>query len=352
MNSPNEDVMIERIKEAFEAQPIPEVPDELLAMPQVQAANPKVGDWLFAKASVLVLAIAACLMAMVFLRGMDRGNNETSPIQPPEEKEASIPAQEKQTAVAEQTVQQTALFRFLTRFTDALETKEWPAGPLADDLVDALGPTYDPDSIRKSMALLELPTSISTCKYSGTDAGLPEWFSSPNHHVWIFDFQNLKLFDEVRGLVDSAVGDRVFDEVLEGIHKDINGPQIDVPEFFETALANRFFILDAPQESKQAPRDGWLVAFLAADQTSVRNTVDRAMRKEPDAVVLKIDDCTVYRIERNEGAEPNMDDFGAPPETVQVTKTPDIAVCSVDQLLVFGNFASVCNALKRRQASK
>lgn len=317
MSDMSDDAMIERIREAFDEQSIPQVPREfgepLLPVTDT-VKRTSVSDWLSAKVGALVFAFASCLLAMVLINGADDERLRQLQIEATGIDSENPPPDER-----------TPMHRALTRFNQCIRSGEWDVDSLAVEFSQLFALDEDNETFKNSLRALGVPQGISICNLSRTQAGIPTWLADADQAIWIYDIRRDVLLDDARRYVDGGMGEGIFEDVLEGIYKDPNGPKIDLRKVLEVALGNRFFVVDG--SSSESKSDGWIIGFGITDSAVFTTAFEKAMNGEPSARRLNFPDCSLYRVSN---------------------ELNDRAVCCVDQLFIVGRFTTVHDALKRR----
>lgn len=128
-------------------------------------------------------------------------------------------------------------------------------------------------------------------------------------------------FWKTEGLVDELAGTPgVFDEVIEGIMKDPNGPQIDIANDVLPLLTNEIFSMsDSKQGDPAVDSSRNLIALRVTDSDKMARILNRAMKGEPDAELVKFEEHDIWQVIHREdedilGGDLDFgDDFGAPP---------------------------------------
>ena len=118
-------------------------------------------------------------------------------------------------------------------------------------------------------------------------------------------------FWKAEGLVDAIAGtDGVFDEVIEGIKLDINGPQIDIEESFLPLLTNDIFSISdsKPGEATIDSRRN-LIALKVKDTAKMARILNKAMKGEPDASKIDFHEVEIWKVEHPDTAE-SAGEFG------------------------------------------
>ncbi len=139
---------------------------------------------------------------------------------------------------------------------------------------------------------------------------------------------NKDAFWKIEGLVDAMAGqDGVFQEVIEGIKVDPNGPRIDIEKEVLPHITNDIYSLsdnkagDADVDSRRN-----LIALRLRNAAGMAKVLDRAMENEPDAELVEFNGNTIWQVVHSEdeqvtGLDSDFGDFGAPP--AQATADPE-----------------------------
>lgn len=97
--------------------------------------------------------------------------------------------------------------------------------------------------------------------------------------------------EALRPVVDTAVGtDGIFSEVLKGIERDPNGPQI-APSDLIACLAPELAVMQTTEHD-----DSTALAIPVVELDTARNLMTRAMEKEPEALKVGSGDALIYLV--------------------------------------------------------
>ncbi len=122
-------------------------------------------------------------------------------------------------------------------------------------------------------------------------------------------------FWKTEGLVDELAGtEGVFDEVIEGIKKDPNGPLIDIRADVLPLLTNEIFSISDNKEG-EADVDSRrnLIALKVKDSAAMTKVLNKAMKGEPDAELVKFRGVDIWQVVHREDENiipEGLDDFG------------------------------------------
>ena len=95
-------------------------------------------------------------------------------------------------------------------------------------------------------------------------------------------------FWSAEGLVDEIAGtEGVFNEVIEGIKSDPNGPRIDIRNVLPNFTNDIYSVSDAKAGEPEVDSRRNLLAFRLNDSAAMAKVLDKAMSNEPDAEQLE-----------------------------------------------------------------
>lgn len=103
-------------------------------------------------------------------------------------------------------------------------------------------------------------------------------------------------FEHSETLIDEIAGAPVFDDIIESLEKDPNGPRVNVRRGFVDFLGERatFFTDYRLPISPQSER--WMLAIELTNPAQVARTLDKVMESDPDAKRRVIGKQTVWEI--------------------------------------------------------
>ncbi|WP_146521326.1 membrane or secreted protein [Stieleria varia] len=104
-------------------------------------------------------------------------------------------------------------------------------------------------------------------------------------------------------MINDAVDDEIFREMIEGIKNDPEGPQIDIAKNFLPHLDDELIFLTDNTEPAGPDSDRMLVAMRLTDAASVKNVIRKAMEVEPDATKLDVAELDVWQVQRDSSDE-------------------------------------------------
>ena len=90
-------------------------------------------------------------------------------------------------------------------------------------------------------------------------------------------------FEASKTFVDEVVGDPVFEDVIQSIEEDPNGPQINLRRDLVAYLGQRAVMISDYQLPITPKSERLLVAVEISDAKAVANTIAKTMKTDPDA---------------------------------------------------------------------
>ncbi len=103
-------------------------------------------------------------------------------------------------------------------------------------------------------------------------------------------------FESSKTLINEVVGDEVFEDVLESIRTDENGPRIDIRRDLIAHLGNRVTIISDLQLPITPKSERILLAVETTNATALAAAIDKSMETDPDAKLREINGHKVWEI--------------------------------------------------------
>jgi hypothetical protein len=150
------------------------------------------------------------------------------------------------------------------------------------------------EPVPEAVQLLDFPNTASFT--------LPNWVSDSASTVTSFAWNAEEAFWKVRPIVDEVAGRKgTFDEVIQSIHEDPLGPQIDVKKQVLPYLTNQFFIVTDTEKPITIDSRRALVAIQVNDPNDeLSKVLKRAMNNEPDAIQLEYRGHFLWKVHHEE----------------------------------------------------
>ena len=111
-----------------------------------------------------------------------------------------------------------------------------------------------------------------------------------------FSWNVKKAFYAFKPLVNEIAGDKIFDDILDGIRDDPRGPMVDIRRDVISHLGNRATSFNDNRPPIGPESERFLFAIELTNEEAVRQAIDRAMRSDPDATEHSISGHTVWEI--------------------------------------------------------
>ena len=165
--------------------------------------------------------------------------------------------------------------------------------------------------LTKSARLLDFPNRAT--------GSIPNFISENVSSLLVTYWDANKAFWAAEGIVDEIAGTNgVFNEVIKGIAKDVNGPQIDIEKVLPNFTNDIFSVADSRPGPAEIDSRRNMMAFKLRDPEMMRSTLERAMRGEPDAEEEDFQGQQIWKVVHPEEepldfSQDDFGDFGAPP---------------------------------------
>lgn len=120
-------------------------------------------------------------------------------------------------------------------------------------------------------------------------------------------------FWRIEGLVDELAGQEgVFDEVIQGIKRDPNGPRIDIEQDVLPHFTNDIYsISDSKEGIPEIDSRRNLIALKVNNAEAMSKVLDRAMENEPHAEQVEFGGHEIWKVAHRDDDEFDLtDDFG------------------------------------------
>ncbi len=105
-------------------------------------------------------------------------------------------------------------------------------------------------------------------------------------------------FECAQSLVDEVAGAPVFEDILESLERDPNGPQINVRQGLVKHLGERVVFFSDYRTPITIDSERWTLAFQVTNPAVVAKTLDKAMEADPDANLRMVGKQKVWEIQR------------------------------------------------------
>jgi len=163
------------------------------------------------------------------------------------------------------------------------------------------------------------------------DAVPPAWMPHQTTNYLTLHWKMKEAFEHSKSLVDEVAGAPVFEDILDSLKNDPNGPRVDLRQGLVRHLGERASFFADYRLPITTSSERWLVALEVKDPAAVQATIDKAMKADPDAKKHVIGTHTVWEIiEQQEPADveelniasPGFGEFGEAEEEEEEDRGP------------------------------
>ena len=193
-----------------------------------------------------------------------------------------------------------------------LENQGFNAITTAGGVVAINGKKYD--MLHKGVILADRPfkNAARMLQFApGKRDEIPDWVSPQTASFNRLNIDIENAFWASGSLVDEALGDEIFDDMIDGIKNDKDGPQIDVKNDVLPSLDKQVILLTDNVLPADINSERMLVAIRVSNPDKIKNAIRKAMEVEPDASRMEVpnlEGIDVWKFVRGEGGD---DDFDA-----------------------------------------
>lgn len=165
-------------------------------------------------------------------------------------------------------------------------------GALAGDRFDVLhrGLILAPGKLEKGARILQM--------FNRPVADAPGWVPTDTGSFTRMNWKMEEAFWASETLVDDAVDDKIFLDMIDGIKNDAEGPQIDIAKNFLPHLDDQLLLITDNTQPAGPESDRMLVAIRLTNAEAVRRVVEKAMKNEPDAAKLDVAEFDIWQVQR------------------------------------------------------
>jgi hypothetical protein len=171
--------------------------------------------------------------------------------------------------------------------------------------------------------MLEFPNS--------KDGAPPAWMPHQSTNYLTLHWKMQEAFEYSKTLVDEVAGAPVFEDIMDSLKNDPNGPRVDLRQGLVRHLGERAIFFADYRLPITTSSERWLVALEVKDPAAVQATIDKAMKADPDAKKRVIGTHTVWEIIEQKApaeveelniASPGFGEFGKEEEEEEEEQGP------------------------------
>jgi hypothetical protein len=190
----------------------------------------------------------------------------------------------------------------------------------------------------------ELPVSVQILDFPNQEQLVPpSWISVNSAGVLGFSWNFSDAFPKFKGIVDVYIGDEQFDEILDGIKRDPNGPQIDIKQELLPYIGTEFYAISEVVEPITPESKRSLICIKLKDpDNKLTGVLNRYSKSEPGASTEDIGEYRIWKFS-NEEEEEEIIEFNQVPgqakeeEEEEKPLLNEWAVSIVDGYFVFAS---------------
>ena len=168
-------------------------------------------------------------------------------------------------------------------------------------------PPVNPSGERYNLAarMLKFPNS--------EDLAPPAWMPHQTTNYLTLHSKMQEAFEYSKTLVDEVAGAPVFEDIMESLKNDPNGPRVDIRQGLVRHLGERVIFFTDYRQPVSTTSERWLLALEVKNPAAVQATLDKAMQADPGAKKRVLGKYTVWEIleERDPDEVEELDIVGA-----------------------------------------
>lgn len=187
----------------------------------------------------------------------------------------------------------------------------------------------DSDIAHRGFVLADfpLPRSAGILDFPNESMTQPPHFVSGNAATFLATAWNAQTaFWKARDLVDELVGNQgVFDEVINGIKNDVNGPQVDIRNELLPLMTNDIVaISDCKEGEVEVNSRRNLIGVKVNNTSKAAQILDRVMKAEANAELMSFQGINIWKVTnaQNGAEEDEFSEFGDFDDPSEETEQP------------------------------
>lgn len=182
---------------------------------------------------------------------------------------------------------------------------------------------------------------------AATSQPLPWLRPTASNHLTL-NLKTREAFEACKSLVDEIAGDPIFDDIMESIAKDVNGPRVDIRRELIAHLGDRITFATDHHLPIGPECERYLIAVETRNATQVSAAMDRLMSADPSVRRLRRGKLLIWEIvkpeEPQELVKVEVQGFGGfgqptppPPPSRNDALLPNVAITVANGHLVVGS---------------
>lgn len=128
----------------------------------------------------------------------------------------------------------------------------------------------------------------------------PAWLPHQSTNYLTLTWKLQEAFEYSQTLVDEVAGAPVFEDIMDSLKNDPNGPRVDIREGLVKHLGERAIFFSDYRLPISTTSERWLLAVEVKNPAAVQATLDKAMKADPGAKSRAVGKYTVWEIIEDE----------------------------------------------------
>jgi len=139
-------------------------------------------------------------------------------------------------------------------------------------------------------------------------APIPAWVHSDSASFSRINLRFEEIFWASETLLNEAFGDEIFQDIIEGIKEDEDGPQIDIAKNVLPNLDDQLILITDNTLPSELNSERMLIAIRVSDSKAIGTAISKAMEVEPDASIMNaVPGVDIWRVQRG-GDDDDLDE--------------------------------------------
>lgn len=178
---------------------------------------------------------------------------------------------------------------------------------------------FAPRPWQKSMNMLEFPNSGGLAPQAWVPADVAMYIS--------FNIDIAKAYEHFAPIFDETVGEGepgVWDDVVQSLEDDPNGPKINLKRDMIAHLATRATVISDYELPISPDCERMLIAVEAKNAAALADAIRKSMEPDPSVIKREFEGHVIWEIREAEVAAPDIDLEGVVPPTVENPGLPPV----------------------------
>jgi hypothetical protein len=215
---------------------------------------------------------------------------------------------------------------------------------------------YLPAPKQRAARMLDFP--------NGSNLNPQPWIPNSIGNYVSFSWKMGEAFEHSKTMIDALAGEGFFEEFLDDLQNEPNGPRINLRKDLVRHLGHRVTFISDTQQPITPQSERFLVAVEVTDGPAVARAINQALRADPTAKERNLDGLFVWEITSEQVDDPDLNltveveepgfQFGGPVNPVQPAQEPapalpQSAIAVIDGMLIVSSHADFIAQVVRPQ---